>query len=109
MSGWAATAFSRPSASTMHDLKLVAAFAFHTIAAAALFALVGAAAALLHYYTEALAQLYLPGFILTAITWTEYLLFGVDLLCFLVYLLRETWLLLRVMLTPHARPAASTD
>jgi hypothetical protein len=85
----------------MHDLKLVAGFAFHTVAAAALFALVGAAAALLHYYTEALAEFDLPPLILLGITWTEYLLFVVDLVCFLVYIARETWLLVRAMLSSH--------
>jgi hypothetical protein len=85
----------------MHDLRFIAGFAMHTIAAAALFALVGAAAGLLHYYTEVLGQLHLPPFILLLITWTEYLLFICDLLCFLVYILRETWLLLRLMVTPH--------
>ena len=106
-SEWAMSGLKRRSGLTLHDLRLVAGFAFHTIAAAALFALVGAAAALLHYYTEGLAQLHLPGFILAAITWTEYLLFGVDLLCFLVYVLRETWLLLRVMTTAYTKGEAT--
>ena len=85
----------------MHDLRLVWRFAFHTIAATALFALVGAAAALLHYYTEALAQFHMPALVLEAIKWTEYLLFAIDLLCFIIYVLRETWLLIKSMLSPH--------
>jgi hypothetical protein len=86
--------------SAVHDLKLIVGFAFHTVVAAALFALVGGAAALLHYYTEILARLDMPAVIITAIKGTEYFLFAVDLLCFVVYVARETWLLLRAMLTP---------
>ena len=85
----------------MHDLKLVIGFAFHTVVAVALFALVGGAAALLHYYTDLLAHLEMPWLILSAIKWTEYFLFAVDLLCFVIYVTRETWLLLRAMLLPH--------
>jgi hypothetical protein len=84
----------------MHDLKLVIGFAFHTVAAVALFALVGGAAALLHFYTEVLSRLEMPWLILGAIRWTEYFLFAVDLLCFVIYVSRETWLLLHAMLAP---------
>jgi hypothetical protein len=84
----------------MHDLKVVIGFAFHTVVAACLFALVGGAAALLHYYTQVLERLGMPALILTAIKSTEYFLFAVDLLCFVVYVSRETWLLLRAMLVP---------
>ncbi len=84
----------------MHDLKLIIGFAFHTVVAVALFALVGGAAALLHYYTQILERLDMPALILGAIKSTEYFLFGVDLLCFVVYVSRETWLLLRAMLMP---------
>ena len=59
--------------------------------AVALFALVGGAAALLHYYTQVLARLDMPTLILSAIKATEYFLFAVDLLCFVVYVSRETW------------------
>jgi phosphotransferase system glucose/maltose/N-acetylglucosamine-specific IIC component len=86
----------------MHDLRLIWKFALHTIGAAALFALVGAAAALLHYYTEALATLHMPIAVLTAIRWTEYLLFAVDLVCFIIYVLRETWTLIRAMFVTEA-------
>jgi hypothetical protein len=82
----------------MDDLKLVWRFAFHTVAAAVLFALVGAAAALLHYYTSALSQLEMPALVVSSIKWTEYFLFAIDLLCFLIYVLHETWVLLRAML-----------
>ena len=96
----------------MHDLKLIIGFAFHTVVAAGLFALVGGAAALLHYYTQALERLEMPALILTAIKGTEYFLFAVDLLCFVVYVSRETWLLLRAMLLPGrygADDVAATD
>lgn len=92
----------------MHDLRLVIEFAIHTVVAAALFALVGAAAALLHYYTEALGRLGMPFAILEAIKWTEYFLFAVDMLCFIVYVARETWLLLRTMLGRAAAPATDS-
>jgi hypothetical protein len=82
----------------MHDLKLVAAFAFHTVVAVALFALIGGAAALLDYYTKVLGNLGMSHLIIEAIKATEYFLFAVDLLCFVVYVTRETWLLLRAML-----------
>ena len=88
----------------MHDLRVVIGFAFHTIVAGFLFALVGAAAALLHYYTELLAKLGMPYIILEAIKATEYFLFAVDMVCFIVYVGRETWLLLRSMLR-HQEPA----
>ena len=92
----------------MHDLKLVIGFAFHTVVAVGLFALVGGAAALLHSYTQILARLEMPALILSSIKSTEYFLFGVDLLCFVVYVSRETWLLLKAMLVPDRRtPAAA--
>jgi hypothetical protein len=98
----------------VHDLKLVAAFAFHTLLAVALFTLIGGAAALLDYYTKILAGFGMAPIVIDAIKATEYLLFGVDLLCFVVYVTRETWLLLRAMLTglpapEHRPPAAVTD
>jgi hypothetical protein len=82
----------------MHDLKLVAAFAFHTVVAVALFALIGGAAALLDYYTKILSGLGMSNIIIEAIKATEYFLFAVDMLCFVVYVTRETVLLLRTML-----------
>jgi hypothetical protein len=84
----------------VHDLKLVAAFAFHIVVAVGLFALIGGAAALLDYYTKVLAGLGMSPLIIEAIKATEFLLFAVDLLCFVVYSARETWLLLRSMLRP---------
>jgi hypothetical protein len=94
----------------LHDLKLVAAFAFHIPVAAGLFALIGGAAALLDYYTKVLAGLGMSPLIVEAIKATEFFLFAVDLLCFVVYTTRETWLLLRSMIrpdniTPSAAPA----
>jgi hypothetical protein len=96
----------------VHDLKLVAAFAFHVLVAVALFALIGGAAALLDYYTKVLAGLGMSPLIVEAIKATEFFLFAVDLLCFVVYTTRETWLLLRSMFRPNdASPntAAATD
>lgn len=92
----------------MHDLKLVAGFAFHVVVAVALFALIGSAAALLDYYTKILAGLGMAPLILEAIKATEYLLFALDTLCFVVYTIREAWLLLRAMLlTPHQAVGAT--
>jgi hypothetical protein len=87
----------------MHDLRLVTAFALHTIAAVLLFALIGGAAALLNYYTRFLETAGMPLLVIKAIHLTEYFLFGIDLVCFLVYVTREAWLLLRQMLVlpPH--------
>jgi len=94
----------------MHDLKLVIGFAFHTVVAVALFALIGGAAALLNFYTHLLEGAGMSPLIIQAIHWTEYFLFGIDLLCFLVYVTRETFLLLRAILTSsgHA-PDAPQD
>jgi hypothetical protein len=94
----------------VHDLKLVAAFAFHILVAVGLFALIGGAAALLDYYTKVLAGLGMSPLIVEAIKATEFFLFAVDLLCFVVYTTRETWLLLRSIVrsnsaTPIAAPA----
>jgi hypothetical protein len=83
-----------------HDLKLVASFALHTVVAVFLFGLIGAAAALLAYYVNVLGRLGISPLILEAIHATEYFLFAVDLLCFVVYVSRETWLLLRAILAP---------
>ncbi|HTZ71299.1 MAG TPA: hypothetical protein VMB71_11665 [Acetobacteraceae bacterium] len=93
----------------MHDLKLVAGFAFHTVVAVALFAMIGGAAALLDYYTKVLGNLGMPEAILLAIKATEYFLFAVDLLCFVVYVTRETWLLLRAMFTSATDHAAAIE
>jgi hypothetical protein len=94
----------------MHDLKLVAGFAMHTIVATALFALIGGAAALLDYYTKVLANIGMPNLFIEAIKATEYFLFAVDLLCFVVYVSRETWLLLRAMLaSSHAAHGAGSN
>jgi hypothetical protein len=81
----------------MHDLKLVVAFAFHTVVAVLLFALIGGAAAALDYYTKILAGLGMHPVIIDAIKVTEYFLFAVDLLCFVVYVSREVWHLLHAM------------
>jgi hypothetical protein len=91
----------------MHDLKLVASFAFHTIVAVGLFTLIGGAAALLDYYTKILAGLGMSSIIIEAIKATEYFLFAVDLLCFVVYVSREAFLLLRSMLAAHAHVQAT--
>jgi hypothetical protein len=82
----------------VHDLKLVVAFAFHTLVAVGLFMLIGGAAALLDYYTKILSGLGMSPMIIGAIRATEYFLFGIDLICFVVYVSREAWLLLRSML-----------
>ncbi len=66
--------------------------------AVALFALIGGAAALLDYYTKILSGLGMSNIIIEAIKATEYFLFAVDMLCFVVYVTRETVLLLRTML-----------
>ncbi len=96
----------------MHDLKLVAACACHKLVAVALFTLIGGAAALLDYYTKVLAGFGMSPIVIDAIKVTEYLLFAIDLLCFVVYVLRETWFLLRAMLAPESgavHEAAATD
>jgi hypothetical protein len=92
----------------VHDLKLVAAFAFHILVAVGLFALIGGAAALLDYYTKVLASLGMSPLIVEAIKATEFFLFAVDLLCFVVYTARETWLLLRSMVRPHVAAPGAT-
>ncbi len=103
MFGWASSA--RPSRRrarpSVHDLRLVAAFAFHTVAAVALFGLIGGAAALLAYYTRFLSGLGLSPLIVEAIH-----LFAADLICFVIYVSREAWMLIRHMLAPHAPGAA---
>ncbi len=81
----------------MHDLRLVWDFAFHTVAAMALFAVVAGAAALLSLYTQLLHSAGLSPLILQAIHATEFFIFGIDLLCFVAYSVRETWVLLRRM------------
>ena len=90
----------------MHDLKLVWQFAFHTVAALGLFAVVAGAAALLSLYTHMLGRTGVSPLILQAIHATEFFLFGIDLLCFVVYCMRETWLLLRQMLGGHTEAGA---
>jgi hypothetical protein len=92
----------------MHDLRLVVAFAFHTLVAVGLFTLIGGAAALLDYYTKVLSGFGMSPIVIEAIKVTEYFLFAVDLLCFVVYVSREAWLLLRTMMVaPHGEPAAA--
>ncbi len=83
----------------MHNLRLIAAFAFHTIAAVGLFALIGGAAALLNIYTHLLETVNMAPLVIKSIHLTEYFLFGLDLICFLAYVSREAWLLLRHILT----------
>jgi len=82
----------------VHNLRLVAAFAFHTVAAVGLFALIGGAAAMLNAYTRLLETAGMAPLIIQAIHQTEYFLFALDLLCFLVYVSREAWFLLRHIL-----------
>ncbi len=85
----------------MHNLRLIAAFAFHIIAAVGLFALIGGAAALLNMYTRLLEGAGMSPWIIAAIHGTEYVLFAADMLCFLVYMGREVWVLLRAIVSPH--------
>ena len=82
----------------MHNLKLISAFAFHTVAGVLLFALIGGAAALLNMYTRLLEHAGMSELIVQAIHVTEYFLFAVDLFCLIVFIMREVWLLLREML-----------
>jgi hypothetical protein len=82
----------------MHNLRLVAAFAFHVIAGAVLFALIGGAATLLNIYTHLLERAGMSALILQAVHLTEYVLFAADLVCFLIYVAREVYLLLREIL-----------
>ncbi len=84
----------------MHNLRLIAGFAFHIIVAVALFALIGGAAALLNLYTRMLERAGMAPWIIQAIHLTEYLLFAADLQCFLVYMGREVWHLLLEILRP---------
>ena len=91
----------------MHNLRLVAEFAVHVIAAAALFALIGGAAALLNAYTHLLERFGMSPHIIQAIHLTEYVLFAADMLCFSVYVAREVWLLLREILTPPSAVKAA--
>jgi hypothetical protein len=81
------------------------AFSFHTVVAGALFALIGGAAALLNYYTHLLESVGMAPLIIKAIHLTEYFLFALDLVCFLIYVTREAWLLLRHILTARDAPA----
>ncbi len=83
----------------MHDLKLIIGFAAHTVIAVLLFGLIGGAAALLDYYTKLLAGLGVSHYVTLATQGLEYFLFAIDAICFVVYVLRETWLLLRSMFT----------
>ena len=85
----------------MHNLRVLSAFAFHIIVAVVLFALIGGAAALLGMYTRLLEHAGISPLIIQAIHWTEYVLFAADLVCFLVYIAREVWLLLRDIVTAH--------
>ena len=55
------------------------------------------AAALLNIYTWLLEGAGMSPWISAAIHATEYVLFAADMLCFLVYVGREVWLLLRTM------------
>lgn len=90
----------------MQDLKLVVAFAFHTVVAVFLFLLIGGAVTLLNYYVETLERIGMPPMIPEAVKATEYFLFAVDLLCFVVYVAREALILLRAMISPEAHDVA---
>jgi hypothetical protein len=85
----------------MHDLRLVVAFAFHTVAAVVLFGLIGGAAALLAAYTRTLEGLGISPLIIQFIHMTEYFLFGVDLVCFIFYVGHEAWVLIHHILAPR--------
>ena len=91
----------------MHNLRLIAAFTLHIIAAVALFALIGGAAALLNIYTHLLEKASMAPLIIKAIHITEYFLFALDLVCFLAYVSREALLLLRHILSLREMSAAS--
>jgi hypothetical protein len=84
----------------LHNLRLVFAFAWHVVAAVGLFALIAGAAALLNMYTRLLERSGMSPLIIQAIHLTEYVLFAADLLCFLVYVGAEVWVLLRHILRP---------
>ena len=92
----------------MHNLRMIAGFAIHVIGAAGLFALIGGAAALLNAYTRLLQRAGMSPLILEAVHLTEYVLFAADLLCFLVYVGREVWLLLRDILRHDPAAEAKT-
>lgn len=90
----------------MHNLRLITGFAFHIVAAVLLFCLIGGAAAALDYYTRLLEQFGISPLIVRATQLVEYFVFLVDLLCFVIYIAREAWLLIRDILRDPPLDAA---
>ena len=87
-----------------HDLSIVMKFALHTLAGVVLFAVIGAAAALLAHYTNMLAQLKISPLVIEGMHAAEYFLFAVDMLCFAVYVSREAFMLIAAMVRPGGGP-----
>ena len=63
-------------------------FGVHVLLGAAMFILVGTAALLLHRFVEWLAKYELPGWMVTSAESLEYGLYMVDVLLFVIYILR---------------------
>ena len=87
-----------------HDLTTVAKFALHTAAGVALFVLIGATAAGLAYFTDLLTQLKISPLIINGMHAAEYFLFAADMLCFVVYVSREAFVLITSMLPGRGKP-----
>ena len=82
----------------MNSLRHAFTFALHTIVGIALFGMIAGAVWVLHVVTAALQTAGLPPYILSVLTFVEYLLFAIDVLSLVVFVSTECVTFLRHLL-----------
>jgi TRAP-type C4-dicarboxylate transport system permease small subunit len=77
------------------QVRLVLRFALHTIIGVALFLLIGGAAVFLNYCTIWIEGTGISPYVMYGVHGIEFLLFAIDVICFLVFVFKETWIFVR--------------
>ena len=72
-----------------HEIRQIWKFAIHTVVGIVLFCIVGSAAVLLHLFNEWLEHTGISEYIRTVMHAFEFLVFAVDAVCFVVFIIRQ--------------------
>jgi len=80
------------------EIKAVGRFAIHAVVGVAIFAIVAGAAVLLNKFNEYVLEQHVPSYISFTLPLIEFLTFAVDTILFVVFILKEAYVLLRKIL-----------
>jgi hypothetical protein len=80
---------------SLHSVKLVLIFAWHILAACALFVAICFGAIGLNLFTEWMSSIGMPTYITTAGSLLAYFVFTIDVVCFVVFVVKEALVMIR--------------